>query len=107
MSEGGRHTSYNMQKLVYKRRSYIQESDAMVWERRPRIVQEQVKEIEKDTTYREIVELLGPTVDIGSGLHVLRYEFENGDDFLLSVPQWDTRIDKTGEELLEQNVKTQ
>ncbi len=70
-----------------------------------KITKEQVMEIEKETTYREIVELLGPTVDIGSGLHVLHYKFENGDDFLLSVPKWDMSVNKTGEELLERNAK--
>jgi hypothetical protein len=38
----------------------------------------QLSQISEDMTYKEVVNTLGNTKDIGSGLYIFRYEYENG-----------------------------
>lgn len=65
-----------------------------------KITYEQVKGIKRDMTYGQVVEMLGATKDIGSGVYVLEYQLEDGKSFVFSVVRWDDPIGKTGEDLL-------
>lgn len=38
----------------------------------------QLNQITKNMTYEEVIDTLGNTKDIGSGIWIFRYEFENG-----------------------------
>lgn len=70
-----------------------------------KITYEQIEGITADMTYGQVVEKLGPTLDIGSGMYVLVYELEDGKKFTMSVSRWDEPIGKTGKALIETNVK--
>lgn len=43
-----------------------------------KITSSQLTQITKDMTYREMINTLGNTKDIGSGINIFRYEYENG-----------------------------
>ncbi|GGD62745.1 hypothetical protein [Paenibacillus nasutitermitis] len=43
-----------------------------------KITSSQLAQITKDMTYREMINTLGNTKDIGSGIKIFRYEYENG-----------------------------
>jgi hypothetical protein len=43
-----------------------------------KITSSQLVQITKDMTYREMINTLGNTKDIGSGINIFRYEYENG-----------------------------
>ncbi|MDQ0062714.1 hypothetical protein [Paenibacillus harenae] len=44
-----------------------------------KVTSSQLSQITKDMTYKEIIYALGDTKDIGSGLYIFRYEYENGE----------------------------
>ncbi len=43
-----------------------------------KITSSQLAKITKDMTYKELINTLGNTKDIGSGIKIFRYEYENG-----------------------------
>ncbi|MCG7409409.1 hypothetical protein MH117_18530 [Paenibacillus sp. ACRRX] len=43
-----------------------------------KITSSHLAKITKDMTYREMINTLGNTKDIGSGIKIFRYEYENG-----------------------------
>ncbi|GMK40418.1 hypothetical protein PCCS19_34740 [Paenibacillus sp. CCS19] len=45
----------------------------------------QLNQITKNMTYEEVMDTLGNTKDIGSGIWIFRYEFENGKFFDLNT----------------------
>jgi hypothetical protein len=60
-----------------------------------------VESIKKGMTYREIIERLGPTKDIGSGLHIAVYIVDDSKSLYLSFPSPDDACPKSGKELLQ------
>jgi hypothetical protein len=60
-----------------------------------------VESITKGMTYREIIERLGPTKDIGSGLHIAAYIVDDSKTLYLSFPSPDDTCPKSGNELLQ------
>ncbi|WP_307201057.1 hypothetical protein [Paenibacillus harenae] len=44
-----------------------------------KVTSSQLQQITKNMTYIEVVELLGNTKDIASGIIIFRYQFENGE----------------------------
>jgi signal peptidase I len=46
-----------------------------------KVTTKQLRQITKDMTYQEVVNLLGNTKDIGSGRYIISYEYENGKRF--------------------------
>lgn len=44
-----------------------------------KVTSSQLSQITKDMTYKEIINALGNTKDIGSGRYIFRYEYENGE----------------------------
>jgi signal peptidase I len=46
-----------------------------------KVTAKQLRQITKDMTYQEVVNLLGNTKDIGSGRYIISYEYENGKRF--------------------------
>lgn len=66
-----------------------------------KVSREDVLKIESGMTYRQILTALGPTQDVGSGVHVAAYLVEGKDNLLLSYTELDGISERSGEELLE------
>ncbi|MBP1996057.1 hypothetical protein [Paenibacillus eucommiae] len=49
----------------------------------------QLTQITKDMTYKEIINALGNTKDIGSGISIFRYEYENGEFLDIKIIEHD------------------
>lgn len=65
-----------------------------------KITSEQIRSIKAGMTYDKIIEYLGPTKDIGSGLHVLLYAVDGDKVFYLSYADGDDICSQSGEQLL-------
>ena len=65
------------------------------------VSREDVLKIESGMTYRQIITALGPTQDVGSGLHVAAYLVDGKDNLLISYTELDGVSERSGEELLE------
>ncbi len=65
----------------------------------------QIEEIKEGMTYKEVIDILGPAKDFGSGLYVVSYKTEKGEDFSFSFGSWDDKIDKSGSEILKELSK--
>ncbi|NMC57739.1 MAG: hypothetical protein GYA50_11015 [Eubacteriaceae bacterium] len=65
-----------------------------------KITSEQIKSIKAGMTYDKIIEYLGPTKDIGSGVHVLLYAVDGDKVFYLSYADGKDVCNQSGEQLL-------
>ena len=65
-----------------------------------KITSEQIKNIKAGMTYNKIIEYLGPTKDIGSGLHVLLYAVDGDKVFYLSYADGKDVCSQSGAQLL-------
>ncbi|MHB1484251.1 MAG: hypothetical protein ACYCYI_06260 [Saccharofermentanales bacterium] len=63
-----------------------------------KITTAQILAIKAGMTFSEIIKSLGPTKDIGSGLHVLQYAVDGDKIFYLSFPDENTKCTLSGEE---------
>ena len=65
------------------------------------VTSEQVSELTPDMTYKDIIEVLGNTVDVGSGIYILQYEVDGA--YTINIPLADdnARLGVTGDKLLE------
>ncbi|SEM50916.1 hypothetical protein [Paenibacillus sp. OV219] len=54
----------------------------------------QLSQISEDMTYKEVVSTLGNTKDIGSGLYIFRYEYEDGQFLDITFGNYDETIRK-------------
>lgn len=70
-----------------------------------KITSDQIRAIKAGMTYKEIIEQLGVTKDIGSGLHVLQYAVDGDKILYLSFANENDVCTKSGEELLQTLVK--
>ena len=61
-----------------------------------------VYKIEKDMTYKEVISLLGPCRDIGSGRFIYVYKLEDGKEIVLNFGGMEEVIGKSGEEILKE-----
>ena len=52
-------------------------------------------------TYKDIVEILGNTVDVGSGIYILKYEVDGKYIIEISLQGDDAKLGVTGNKLLE------
>jgi len=66
-----------------------------------RITSEQVKRVTADMMYNDIVDLLGKTVDVGSGIYILQYEVDGKYTLDISFISQDTPCGYSGDELLD------
>ena len=75
-------------------------SEEMV-DTRAKVTSEQVKELTPTMTRKEVLEFLGNTVDVGSGIYI--YEYEVDEKYLLSIPFAgdDAQLGVNGSDLLE------
>lgn len=64
------------------------------------VSREDVLKIESGMTYRQLFTALGPTQDVGSGLHVATYLVDGKDNLLISYTDLDGLSERTGEEML-------
>lgn len=64
------------------------------------ITSEQIKNIKAGMTYNKIIEYLGPTKDIGSGLHVLLYAVDGDKVLYLSYADENDICNQSGEQLI-------
>jgi hypothetical protein len=64
------------------------------------ITSSQISAINKGLSYKEIIEILGNTKDIGSGLHVLQYAVDDNKILYLSFADENDICDKSGSDLL-------
>ena len=60
-----------------------------------------VGSIRKGMTYAEVIQLLGPTHDVGSGLHVAHYIVDKAHNLYLSFASPDDVCQKSGADLLQ------
>lgn len=65
------------------------------------VTEAQVRSLTPDMTYREIVQRLGDTLDVGSGIYILKYRVDNA--YMISIPLAgdDAQLGVAGEKLLE------
>ena len=56
------------------------------------ITKEQLSKVTDAITYEEVISLLGPGKDIGSGLYVIQYEYTDGQQLTLNFPSYDGTI---------------
>lgn len=54
-----------------------------------KITSSQLTQITKDMTYKEIINTLGNTKDIGSGISIFRYQYENGEFLDINIYEHD------------------
>lgn len=66
-----------------------------------KVLTEEVKRITPDMKYNDIINLLGYTNNIGSGIYVLKYIVDKDKILLISLMSKDTPCGKSGEELLQ------
>jgi hypothetical protein len=59
-----------------------------------KVTETQLRQITKNMTYKEIVNTLGNSKDIGSGRYIFRYEYENGKFFDLNFGSYDQIINE-------------
>jgi len=65
-----------------------------------KITSDQIRAIKAGMTYKEIIDQLGVTKDIGSGMHILQYAVDGDKIFYLSFANENDICEKSGEELL-------
>lgn len=68
------------------------------------ITSSQLTQITKDMTYKEIINTLGNTKDIGSGIYIFRYKYENGE--FLDIKMIEHNLDARINEELYQYIQT-
>lgn len=68
------------------------------------ITSSQLTQITKDMTYKEIINILGNTKDIGSGIYIFRYKYENGE--FLDIKMIEHNLDARINEELYQYIQT-
>ena len=61
-----------------------------------------VYKIKKEMTYKEVISLLGPCRDIGSGRYIYVYKLEDGKEIVLNFGGMEEVIGKSGEEILKE-----
>ncbi|MBD3919215.1 hypothetical protein H8B09_10665 [Paenibacillus sp. PR3] len=49
------------------------------------VTSSQLKQITNKMTYNDVINVLGNTKDIGSGIWILQYEYESGDSLQLNI----------------------
>jgi len=59
-----------------------------------KVTKEQLQLIEKDMTYEDVIKVLGKTIDIGSGRHIITYEYENGESIMFNFGGYDDILDE-------------
>ncbi|NEW04888.1 hypothetical protein GK047_02495 [Paenibacillus sp. SYP-B3998] len=69
-----------------------------------KITSSQLTHIKRDMTYKEIIKALGNTRDIGSGISIFRYEYENGE--FLDIKVIDHDLDAKISEEVYQYIQT-
>jgi hypothetical protein len=65
-----------------------------------KVTSNQVKSIAVGMTYKEIIKLLGPTKDVGSGLHVLQYVVDDNKLLYINFADENDISQKSGEDFL-------
>ncbi len=67
----------------------------------PKVVEiSQVRKVRKGMTYKEVVTILGPGIDVGDGRHILLYYLKQVGMLTLSFASYEDRIKESGEDLL-------
>ena len=66
-----------------------------------KVTSEQVLKLTPSMTYKDIVEILGNTIDIGSGIYILKYEVDGKYIIEISLQGDDAELGITGDKLLE------
>lgn len=62
-----------------------------------------LNKVEYDMTFRQVITLLGPTKDVGSGMHVAIYGLQEGKTLKLSYADLDDTCPYNGEDLLKKS----
>lgn len=65
------------------------------------VTKEKILQLDTGLTYEEILKKLGPTKDIGSGLHVAVYLVDEGGTFYLSFSDYDKIVEMDGKAMYE------
>lgn len=65
-----------------------------------KVTSAEVKSITSGMSYREIIQLLGPTKDIGSGLHVLQYVVDDNNLLYINFADENDICEKSGDDFL-------
>ncbi|MEG0772817.1 hypothetical protein [Clostridium sp.] len=65
-----------------------------------KVTSSEVKSITPGITYKEIIQLLGPTKDIGSGLHVLQYVVDDNKLLYINFADENDICEKSGDDFL-------
>ena len=80
----------------------LQENDKIpVTDTMAQVTSEQVSKLTPTMTYKDIIEVLGNTVDVGSGIYILQYEVDG--EYTIKIPLADdnAQLGVTGDKLLE------
>ncbi len=80
----------------------LQENDKIpVTDTMAQVTSEQVSKLTPTMTYKDIIELLGNTVDVGSGIYILQYKVDG--EYIIEIPLADdnAQLGVTGDKLLE------
>ena len=80
----------------------MQENDKIpVTDTMAQVTSEQVSKLTPTMTYKDIIEVLGNTVDVGSGIYILQYEVDG--EYTIKIPLADdnAQLGVTGDKLLE------
>lgn len=64
------------------------------------VTSDQVRQLGPTMTWREVTDLLGDTVDVGSGLFILEYRVDGAYSLYIPFAGLDAQLGVTGEELL-------
>ncbi|GAB6988070.1 hypothetical protein [Paenibacillus pini] len=70
-----------------------------------KITSSQLTQLTKDMTYRKVINTLGNTKDIGSGISIFRYEYENGE--FLDIKMFEQHLDARISEEVYQYIQTE
>ncbi len=65
------------------------------------VTSEQLLKLTPSMTYKDIIEILGNTVDVGSGIYILKYEVDGKYIIEISLQGDDAKLGVTGNKLLE------
>ncbi len=80
----------------------LQENDKIpVTDTMAQVTSEQVSKLTPAMTYKDIIESLGNTVDVGSGIYILQYKVDG--EYIIEIPLADdnAQLGVTGDKLLE------
>ncbi len=80
----------------------LQENDKIpVTDTMAQVTSEQVSKLTPTMTYKDIIKVLGNTVDVGSGIYILQYEVDG--EYTIKIPLADdnAQLGVTGDKLLE------